>query len=116
MTRRALVTGASSGIGQEVIRSLLADGWEVICTSRSQPPIPAQDRYHWHCMDLSDRRYTYALANMIHHRPIDLLVHCSLPCLLPVVTEEIGAFVTGGAIFSGPAFLATRGQEAACPA
>lgn len=116
MTRRALVTGASSGIGQEVVRSLLADGWEVICTSRSQPPIPAQDRYHWHCMDLSDRRYTYALANMIRHQPVDLLVHCSLPCLRDVVIEEIGRYIVGSAVLSGTAYLATRGQEAACPA
>ncbi|MCV5979534.1 SDR family NAD(P)-dependent oxidoreductase, partial [Escherichia coli] len=36
--KRAMVTGASSGIGAAVVRQLLADSWQVIGMSRSLPP------------------------------------------------------------------------------
>lgn len=109
--RRALVTGASSETGQAVIRALLADGWEVIGTSRSQPApfnMGTGGSFRWHCMDLSDERYTYGLGNMVGNRMIDLIVHCAPASLKPVVVHEIRRFVRGGAIFDGGAYLSLR--------
>lgn len=113
--RRALVTGASSETGQAVIRALLDDGWQVVGTSRSQPPI-THERFRWHCMDLSDERYSYGLGNMVENRMIDLVVHCAPSCLKPVVVHEIRRFVIGGAIYSGEAYLALRAEGVHAPA
>ncbi len=37
--RRAIVTGASSGIGRAIALHLLENGWSVLCLSRSRPDI-----------------------------------------------------------------------------
>ncbi len=44
--KRAMVTGASSGIGAAVVRQLLADGWQVIGMSRSLPPFSQPNFRH----------------------------------------------------------------------
>jgi len=127
--KRALVTGASSGLGQRVIREFLEDGWWVVCVSQQMPTmIPNLDQYHyhetdndgtstskprfhWHAMDLSDTRYTYGLVNAIRNEPIDLLVHCSLPTLLGVVVSELEGYVKPMDVLFGETWLAKRGAS-----
>lgn len=115
--RRALVTGASSETGLAVIRALLADGWDVVGTSRNPPGLSEEwPRFRWHCMDLTDDRYSYGLGNMVGNRVIDLVVHCAPAHLKPVVVHEIKRFVRAGAIYDGCAYLSTRTETAPCPA
>ncbi|MGW8059987.1 oxidoreductase, partial [Klebsiella pneumoniae] len=52
--KRAMVTGASSGIGAAVVRQLLADSWQVIGMSRSLPPF-SQPNFRHLMVDVSQR-------------------------------------------------------------
>lgn len=75
---RALVTGASSGIGGAIARRLLAGGWHVLGLSRSVPAIDSP-RYQ-HCpVDLADQAaLEAALAQEIgRFGAPDALVHAA---------------------------------------
>lgn len=70
--RVAVVTGASSGIGAELVRTLRARGWFVVGVSRR----PSEADEHEEC-DVSDRVAVEALAGRVleRHPNIGLLVN-----------------------------------------
>ena len=75
--KRALVTGASSGIGAAVVSRLLRDGWSVIGLSRSRPAPHEADRpgYEHRPADLGEpTSLAGALADLA---PVDALVHAA---------------------------------------
>ena len=52
--KKVFLTGASSGIGLSIARSLVAQGHEVWGTSRNVERIPKMPRWHPVCLDLAD--------------------------------------------------------------
>ncbi len=74
--RTALVTGASSGIGLEVARALVARGYRVLGTSRNPGAIPAAQRLdgvEYLALDLADRGSIRACAQAAGD--VDIVVH-----------------------------------------
>jgi len=71
--RRALVTGASRGIGREVARMLLADGWEVVGVARTLPTLPGLRAY---TLDVGLPHQVERLSWLVD-RPLDALIHCA---------------------------------------
>ncbi|MBD3728682.1 MAG: SDR family NAD(P)-dependent oxidoreductase [Sphingomonadales bacterium] len=83
MNRTAFVTGATSGIGEATVRTLVASGWRCVATGRRQERLDAlvaelgADKVHAACFDVRD---TAALDEAIANLPadfagIDLLVN-----------------------------------------
>jgi len=73
---RALVTGASRGIGRAVAAALAEEGWEVIGTCRSPRRLPAAERISgvtYLPLDLGNERSIEALVRSA--RDIELLVN-----------------------------------------
>jgi 3-oxoacyl-[acyl-carrier protein] reductase len=75
------VTGCSRGIGLEVTRLLLAEGWHVYGVSRSEPPIADDaDPFTWLSYDVGSASSMDKLAFRIKNRlgkKLDALVHCA---------------------------------------
>ena len=72
--KRAMVTGASSGIGAAVVRQLLADGWQVIGMSRSLPPF-SQPNFRHLSVDVSQRSALLAALEQIE--PPQAIIHAA---------------------------------------
>lgn len=74
---RALIVGASDGIGLALARKLLDRGWEVISVSRRLSPV-SNDRHLSVVLDVRDAGYRGALASLLDAQgPFDLCVYCA---------------------------------------
>ncbi len=78
MTRTALVTGVSSGIGKAITENLLADGWTVMGMSRTRPWPELRPRFMWEHQDLSVEPQTcWQLSFDLNEGHLDALIHCA---------------------------------------
>lgn len=79
MARRAVVTGASSGIGEAVVRVLRATGWEVVGVARRAERLAALDEEVGSASfaaDLTNEADVAALAeHLAASGPVHALVH-----------------------------------------
>jgi NADP-dependent 3-hydroxy acid dehydrogenase YdfG len=77
---KAIITGASSGIGRAITEQLLADGWEVIGLARDFAKFPCtHERFTTHSVDLADLDALPAALRELtgRHPEIDALIGCA---------------------------------------
>lgn len=87
-TKTALVTGGSTGIGQEICKQLLADNYEVINLSR-RPAGFSDSKLHNFAVDLSDIEATKAVATEVTQQfKVDTLVH-NAGLIRPALIEDV---------------------------
>lgn len=86
--RVAIVTGGSAGIGAEICRQMLDDGFEVVSLARRAPDF-SHPRLHAVEVDLADRVATAQVASEVVARfEPDTLVH-NAGVILPASLEEV---------------------------
>lgn len=95
--RTALVTGASTGIGNTICQHLLDDGYTVLNVSRRPSPVE-HERLHNYEVDLSDKEATQRIADLIadEHEVTDFVHNAGVirPALLGSVNLEDLEMVT----------------------
>ena len=75
--KRAIITGASSGIGYEISKRLLKLGFEVIGISRNIADLIDNKNFtHIKC-DLSDEKQTLSLCKNLKKEDIFILINCA---------------------------------------
>ena len=84
MTQRAIITGASRGIGREVARALVSEGWQVIAAVRD--PTSAPPGTQAEVVDMADPKSIEALASRLRAR-----------------NQLLDALVNNAGIYKGPA-------------
>lgn len=77
---RALITGATSGIGQALARELSRRGWKLVLTGRNETALLSLKRElrtetHIIPLDLSERNAPFALYKFCKDKPVDLLIN-----------------------------------------
>jgi short-subunit dehydrogenase len=78
MMREAVVTGASSGIGNSISQRLLKLGFKVIGISRNEPENLSEDKNYTHIKcDLTNEKETIKLCEELKAKDIFLLVNCA---------------------------------------
>jgi short-subunit dehydrogenase len=76
--KKAVVTGASSGIGNAITNRLLTLGFEVIGVSRSiKDEDFSHENFHALACDLSDEKKTLKLCESLKKKPVSLLVNAA---------------------------------------
>lgn len=75
MTKLAVITGSSGGIGQATAQRFARDGWEVVGLDRVAPATPTDQYTHVEC-DLADtKQIRAALTTHVGDRPLHALVN-----------------------------------------
>ena len=79
---KALVTGASSGIGRDIARALVCRGWDVIIVARSADKLMELKKElgkHAQCVrcDVSHIDECMKLHEVLQNQDIEMLVNCA---------------------------------------
>ncbi len=84
MKRKALITGASAGIGEATSRTLAREGFDLILTARREERLEALEKeltssfgikVRTHVLDVRDREAVAAFTASLENRRIDILVN-----------------------------------------
>lgn len=132
MTRRVLVVGASRGIGKELVRQYLGDGWRVHATVRDRDsaavPAAPEDRLRLHRLEVRDRDQLADLVAVLGPASLDVAIHnagvyrapraemmainAEAPIRVAEALLEAGSVVEGGKVVLMTSQLgARRGRE-----